>query len=159
MVIGNSRSPGFGVEPLGKGISECMDTATRPGACFKHRDVMTCLCEFVCSRQAGQPSADDNHPLRRALSFQVAWVKRKTAQRRQRERCRRDRRLLQEVSTSHTYSMGLLKRLVSCHDDPKTSKRAFTSLLIRESTWPPSDLEILCQWTTRLKSLRFLFSR
>ena len=50
MVIWNAGCTSLRIEPLGKGVAQRVDTTTRPGACFKHGDVVTCLCELVPSR-------------------------------------------------------------------------------------------------------------
>ena len=70
MVIWNASCAGLCVKAVGKRIAQCEDATTRPGSRLKYRDVVTCLCEFVRRRQAGQACANNNHPLRSASSFQ-----------------------------------------------------------------------------------------
>ena len=71
MVIWNASCAGLCVKAVGKWIAQCEDASARPGSCFKYRDVVTCPCKFVRRRQAGQPSANDNHSLRSASSLQI----------------------------------------------------------------------------------------
>jgi hypothetical protein len=42
MVIGHATGAGFCEKTVRKGITERVDTTTRPGACFKNRDVVPC---------------------------------------------------------------------------------------------------------------------
>ena len=69
MVIWNASGAGLGVKAVGKRIAQREDATARPGSRFKYRDVVTCPCEFVRRRQAGQSCANNNHPLRSASSF------------------------------------------------------------------------------------------
>src|SRR5262249_16850809 len=102
MVVGDACSAGFRVKPLRKWIAERIDTATRPGARLQHRNVVTCLSEFVGSRQASQSCADDEHTLRGPPSLQ-ALLQLKCTWQGQRHGHSSHCCLLQEVSTLHGY--------------------------------------------------------
>ena len=69
MVIWNTGCAGLCVKTVGKWIAQCKDATARPGSSLKYRDVMTCPCEFVRRRQAGQSCANNNHTFRSASSF------------------------------------------------------------------------------------------
>ena len=53
MVIGNACGTGFRVEPIGKGITERVNTTAWPSARLDHGDVMTSLGQLVRRRQPG----------------------------------------------------------------------------------------------------------